>query len=171
MSFEVTRRQFLKVSGAVAATAGVATVPGTAEAATAAGGRTTLPYPSVVVAKAGTLKVNTPRSFTYPDASSPCIVVKLGKSVPGGVGPDADIVAYSTLCTHMGCPVNYNADERTFKCPCHFSMFDAELSGQMICGQATENLPQVELRYNAKDGSVSAVAVNGLIYGRQSNVL
>jgi arsenite oxidase small subunit len=50
-------------------------------------------------------------------------------------------------------------------------MFDAELSGQMICGQATENLPQIELRYNEKDGSVAAVGVNGLIYGRQSNIL
>ena len=37
-------------------------------------------------------------------------------------------------------------------------MFDAELGGQMICGQATENLPQIELDYNAKDGSVTAVA-------------
>jgi arsenite oxidase small subunit len=97
--------------------------------------------------------------------------VKTGKPVPGGVGPDADIVAYSSLCTHMGCPVNYDAAERIFKCPCHYSMFDAELSGEMICGQATENLPQIELRYNAKDGSISAVSVNGLIYGRQSNLI
>ena len=170
MSFEVTRRQFLKASSAMAATAGVAAVPSTAEAA-AASGAATLPYPSKVVIAAQALNVNAPHSFTYPDASSPCTLVKLGKRVPGGVGPDGDIVAYSTLCTHMGCPVTYNASERTFKCPCHFSMFDAELGGQMICGQATENLPQIELRYNAKDGSVSAVAVNGLIYGRQSNVL
>jgi len=170
MSFELTRRQFLKASSAMAATAGVAAVPSTAEAA-AASGAVTLPYPSKVVINAQALQVNAPHSFTYPDASSPCTLVKMGKRVPGGVGPDGDIVAYSILCTHMGCPVSYNADQRTFKCPCHFSMFDAELGGQMICGQATENLPQIELRYNAKDGSVSAVAVNGLIYGRQSNVL
>jgi arsenite oxidase small subunit len=41
----------------------------------------------------------------------------------------------------------------------------------MVCGQATENLPQVTLRYNEKSGAVTAVAVDGLIYGRQSNVL
>jgi len=170
MSFEVTRRQFLKVSGAVAATAGAAAVPGSAEAQTTSG-RITLPYPSKTLAQASALRVNAPQSFSYPDASSPCTLVKLGKRVPGGVGPDGDIVAYSMLCTHMGCPVSYDAAERTFKCPCHFSMFDAELGGQMICGQATENLPQIELRYNAKDGSVAAVGVNGLIYGRQSNIL
>ena len=50
-------------------------------------------------------------------------------------------------------------------------MFDAEKGGQMICGQATENLPRIELRYNAKDSSITAVGVNGLLYGRQSNVL
>ena len=28
--------------------------------------------------------------------------------VPAGVGPDGDIVAYSSLRTHMGCPVVYD---------------------------------------------------------------
>jgi arsenite oxidase small subunit len=50
-------------------------------------------------------------------------------------------------------------------------MFDAEKAGQMICGQATENLPRVVLKYNAKDDAVTAVAIEGLLYGRQSNVL
>jgi arsenite oxidase small subunit len=50
-------------------------------------------------------------------------------------------------------------------------MFDAEKAGQMICGQATENLPRVVLEYNAKTDSITAVAVDGLIYGRQSNIL
>jgi arsenite oxidase small subunit len=170
MGFEVTRREFLKLGGAVAATAGVAAVPGTAEAQTTSG-RATLPYPKKALAKARTLAVNTPQSFTYPDGASPCTLVKLGKPVPGGAGPEGDIVAYSNLCTHMGCPVSYDTSQRTFRCPCHFSTFDAELAGQMICGQATENLPQIQLAYNAKDDSLTAVGVLGLIYGRQSNIL
>jgi arsenite oxidase small subunit len=170
MGFEVTRRQFLKVGGAVAATAGAAAVPGMAEAQTTSG-RATLPYPSKTLAKSKALAVNTPQSFSYPDGSSPCTLVKVGKPVPGGAGPDGDIVAYSNLCTHMGCPVSYDAGQRTFRCPCHFSTFDAELGGQMICGQATENLPQIQLAYNAKDDSLTAVGVIGLIYGRQSNIL
>ena len=95
----------------------------------------------------------------------------MGTAVPGGVGPDKDIVAFSTLCTHMGCPVAYDAATKSFKCPCHFSMFDAEMSGQMICGQATENLPRVQLSYDAKTGSIMAVGIDGLIYGRQANIL
>ena len=55
--------------------------------------------------------------------------------------------------------------------PTHFSQFDPEMAGQMICGQATENLPRVVLRYNGKDDTVTAVAIDGLLYGRQSNIL
>ncbi len=171
MDGKLTRRGFLKLSGG-AAGAGAAVglgLPRGAEAAEV--GRATLPYPATTIAKARTLKPNSPVVFHYPDASSPCVVIKMGAPVPGGVGPDNDIVAYSTLCTHMGCPVSYDAATREFKCPCHFSMFDAEKAGQMITGQATENLPQIVLEYRAKDDSVRAVAVNGLIYGRQSNIL
>jgi arsenite oxidase small subunit len=164
MGFELTRREFLKATGAAAA--GVAVVaPATAEAAAGPS------YPSRAVGKAKAMPVNSPQQFTYPDGASPCTVVKLGKAVPGGVGPDSDIVAYSNLCTHMGCPVSYDASARTFKCPCHFSVFDAELSGQMICGQATENLPRIQLVWNEKDDSVTAMGVIGLIYGRTSNIL
>jgi arsenite oxidase small subunit len=41
----------------------------------------------------------------------------------------------------------------------------------MVIGQATENLPVIALEYSAKDGTVKAVAVEGLIYGRQANLL
>jgi arsenite oxidase small subunit len=172
MTSKLSRRQFLKFSGGIATATGAAVGGiGVAEAATGDVGRATLPYKPKVVAKSAQLKENVPVSFSFPDEASPCTLVKMGKPVPGGVGPDRDIVAYSTLCTHMGCPVNYDAGSRTFRCGCHYSVFDAELSGQMVCGQATENLPQVTLRYDQKTGAVTAVAVEGLIYGRQSNVL
>ncbi len=172
MTVKVTRRQFLKVSGGIATATGAA-VGGiaAAEAATADAGRTTLPYKPKLVAKSSQLKENQPVAFNFPDESSPCALVKMGKPVPGGVGPNRDIVAYSTLCTHMGCPIAYDGGTRTFRCGCHYSVFDAELAGQMVCGQATENLPQVALRYDDKTGAITAVSVDGLIYGRQANVL
>jgi arsenite oxidase small subunit len=172
-SLVVSRRVFLRLSGtgaAAAVGAGVAGFTATANAAQAEAGRTTLPYPRQQVAAIASLKANSPVNFTFPDPSSPCTLVKLGHAVPGGVGPDKDIVAYSTLCTHMGCPVSYDGGTQTFRCGCHYSVFDAEMSGQMVCGQATENLPQVTLEVDA-NGTVVATSVNGLIYGRQSNVL
>ena len=173
MSERLTRRQFFKVTGGIAAGTGLGVgVIGSADAAPAAdAGKSVLPFTRKVVGTATKMAVNTPMPFTYPDAASPCVAVKMGKRVPGGTGPDGDIVAYSVLCTHMGCPTAYEQNSRTFKCACHYSTFDAEMAGQMICGQATENLPQIVLEYNSKNDSVTAVAVKGLIYGRQSNVL
>ena len=169
MESSVSRRMFFKTSSAAAAGVAVG-VPATAEAAQADAGRATLPYPRKRVGAASAMKVNEVVSFTYPDNASPCAMIKMGRRVAGGAGPDGDIVAYSTLCTHMGCPVIYDGQARSFKCNCHFSQFDPEMGGQMICGQATENLPQVSLAVGS-DGAITATGVQGLIYGRQSNVL
>jgi arsenite oxidase small subunit len=172
---KLSRRIFLKSSGsaAVAATAaGAALAPGAAQAATPSGSTATnLNYPKRSIGKAGGMPVNQAVSFSYPDASSPCVAVRMGSPVPAGVGPNRDIVAYSTLCTHMGCPVAYDSGSKVFRCGCHFSMFDAEMGGQMVCGQATEDLPRVLLEYDAGTDTVSAVGVDGLIYGRQANIL
>ena len=172
---KLSRRIFLKSSSGAAAvvgTAGAALLPTHAQAATPAGGTSTsLTYPKRAVGKAGGMPVNQAVSFTYPDTSSPCVALRMGAAVPGGVGPNKDIVAFSTLCTHMGCPVVYEGGTKTFKCGCHFSIFDPENGGQMVCGQATEDLPRVLLDYDAKTDTVAAVGVDGLIYGRQANIL
>lgn len=173
---KLSRRIFLKSSGASAAAvgaAGASLLPTAAQAQTAgaAGATTTLPYPKRPVGKAGGMPVNQTVNFSYPDASSPCYAIRMGAPVTGGVGPNKDIVAFSALCTHMGCPVGYDGATKTFKCGCHFSIFDPENGGQMVCGQATEDLPKVLLDYDAKTDSVSAVGVDGLIYGRQANIL
>ncbi|MDR6392585.1 arsenate reductase (azurin) small subunit [Paraburkholderia phenoliruptrix] len=172
----LSRRTFLKVSGtSVAATAAVIVRP--ACAATAAPvavpqtSHTLLPYVPKTVASASQMTQGTPLVFSYPDAASPCVAVKLGVEAPGGVGPNRDIVAYSMMCTHMGCPVAFDSGTNTFKCGCHYSMFDAEKSGQMIAGQATENLPRIRLSYDEKSGRISATGIDGMLYGRQANVL
>jgi len=174
MTIKITRRAFLKTGGSGAALAGAAVATGgliVPAGAEAAGTNATLDYPETAIGHARKLRTNHPLNFSYPDSSSPCALIKMGHAVPGGVGPDKDIVAYSTLCTHMGCPVAYDADSRNFKCPCHYSVFDSEKSGQMVTGQATENLPRIILGYNAKDDTIHAVGVDGLIFGRQANTL
>jgi arsenite oxidase small subunit len=172
MSETVSRRDFFKISGGAVAGVGMAVsgvASGTAEAAVNTNAN--LPYPNKVIARVKGMKVNDPLAFTYPDQASPCVAVKTGHPVAGGVGPNRDIIAYSVQCTHQGCPVSYDPAEKSFKCPCHFSMFDAEKQGQVICGQAPTKLPQIVLEYDAKSDSVSAVSVIGLIYGRQANIL
>ncbi|MET3375451.1 arsenite oxidase small subunit [Variovorax boronicumulans] len=171
---KVSRRIFMMTSGgsaAALATSALTPAHGAPVASPPASGATTLNYPKRAVGKAAAMPVNQAVNFSYPDASSPCYAIRMGSPVPGGVGPNKDIVAYSAMCTHMGCPVAYDTGTKTFKCGCHFSVFDPENKGQMVCGQATEDLPQVLLEYDSRSDSVQAVAINGLLYGRQSNVL
>jgi arsenite oxidase small subunit len=167
---KMSRRNFLKGSGA-AVTIPLIGASTNAHAKEANSTAATLDYPATAVGNANKLAVNEAVNFSYPDSSSPCAMIRMGKEVPGGVGPDKDIVAYSTLCTHMGCPVSYSPEARTFKCPCHFSVFDSEKAGQMVTGQATEDLPRIQLSHNADTGEIKAIGVDGLIFGRQANIL
>ena len=127
-------------------------------------------YPSNRLANVSDLKLNDPLTVAYPDADAPGVLIKLGKRVPTGVGPDGDIVGFSTVCPHKGFPLAYNTGDRTLNCPGHYSRFDCELGGQQIWGQATQNLPQYVLRIGS-GGDIYAEGIDELLYGRLSNVL
>jgi len=66
------------------------------------------------------------------------------------------IVAYSKLCTHVGCPVGlYQAASGLLLCPCHQSTFDVLDSARPIFGPAARALPQLPL---AVDGGGYIIA-------------
>ena len=166
---DLGRRQFLR-SGGAAAAAGVvaAVVPGREAKAAPSLARVT--YPSNRIGNIKDLKVDQPVEIAYPDADSPGVLLKLGKAVDHGAGPEGDIVAFSTTCPHKGFPLAYVAADKSLNCPGHYSRFDCEKGGQQIWGQATQNLPQFALRVDDK-GDIYAEAVDELLYGRLSNVL
>ena len=163
------RRQFLKCSGTAAAGA-VAAAVAPAGPAKAAPALARVDYPSNRLANISELEVDQPLDIAYPDADSPGVLIKLGRPAENGVGPDGDIVAFSTLCPHKGFGLLYVASDQSLNCPGHYSRFDCEKGGQQIWGQATQNLPQFQLRVDAQ-GDIYAEGVDELIYGRLSNVL
>ncbi|MEY3668297.1 MAG: hypothetical protein RL572_1837 [Pseudomonadota bacterium] len=163
----LSRRNFFKLTGLGAA---AAATHGTFAQNAAPGNAGSLDFPVQSLGRVDALVENHPVSFTYPDQSSACQLLKLGHAVPGGIGPQQDIVAYSILCPHMGCPTTYESSSRRYKCGCHFSVFDPEMGGQQVIGQATQDLPRIQLDIDAS-GEIRAVGVQGLIYGRQRNML
>jgi ubiquinol-cytochrome c reductase iron-sulfur subunit len=56
------------------------------------------------------------------------------------------IVAYSKICTHVGCPVAlYEQHTHHLLCPCHQSQFDVANHCEVIFGPAKRPLPQLPI--------------------------
>jgi quinol---cytochrome c reductase iron-sulfur subunit len=67
-----------------------------------------------------------------------------------------DIVGFSKICTHAGCPVGlYQATTSQLFCPCHQSVFFVPDGATPIKGPATRALPQLPLEVDA-DGFLVA---------------
>lgn len=143
----VTRRELL--GGAAVGAAWALALEGEAGAAE-----------SVVVGAAP--GVGEARVFAWADGS-PAVLVRLPRRVPGGAGPGGDLVAYSALCTHLGCVVEARGERLV--CPCHLSVFDPALGGRCVQGPAPIGLPRIELSV-ASDGTVRAVGIERAPWGR-----
>lgn len=55
-----------------------------------------------------------------------------------------NVVAYSTVCPHLGCGVDYVAEKNNFACPCHESAF--AIDGSVASGPSPRALDQLEVR-------------------------
>lgn len=79
------------------------------------------------------------RSFTAPD------------------GVVNDLVCYSKICTHAGCPVGlYRAAVGELLCPCHQSTFDVYHGAAVLSGPTGRPLPQLPIGVDA-DGFLVAL--------------
>ena len=67
------------------------------------------------------------------------------------------IVAYSKICTHVGCPVGlYEQGTHHLLCPCHQSTFDVTDDCKVIFGPAKRPLPQLKITVDDEGYLVSA---------------
>jgi len=61
------------------------------------------------------------------------------------------IVAYSKICTHVGCPVAlYEQHTHHLLCPCHQSQFDVTNHCEVIFGPAKRPLPQLPITVDSE---------------------
>lgn len=164
----ISRRKFLFLSGtATAATILVSAVPGFGNMFLQV-----VPYPRKKIGTLSKLIQDKPVMFNYPDETpnSMAMLVKLGKEAGLGVGPEKDVVAFSTLCPHMGGPVGqaYKAEYKAVgPCPLHLTTFDLRRHGMVVCGHSVESLPQIQLE--VEGNNIYATGVMGLVYGYPDN--
>ena len=60
-----------------------------------------------------------------------------------------DYVAYSKICTHLGCPTSlYESQTNRILCPCHQSQFIATEYAKPVFGPAARPLPQLPITVN-----------------------
>ncbi|MGD0886077.1 MAG: ubiquinol-cytochrome c reductase iron-sulfur subunit [Thermodesulfovibrionales bacterium] len=57
---------------------------------------------------------------------------------------DKGLVAFSRVCTHLGCLVEYDKDKKRMLCPCHAGVFDLE--GNVVSGPPPRPLAKLPLR-------------------------
>jgi ubiquinol-cytochrome c reductase iron-sulfur subunit len=88
-------------------------------------------------------------------AKATAIIIKF---FPGQLKPPTNlswcvqnIVCYSKICTHVGCPAAlYEQTTHKILCPCHQSTFDATRGAQVTFGPAPRPLPQLPLAVDAE---------------------
>ena len=70
-------------------------------------------------------------------------------------GEDGSMKAFSLVCTHLACTVNWNPEKRTFHCPCHDGLFDED--GKVISGPPPTPLEQLKVEVKGDKIVVGAV--------------
>ena len=53
-------------------------------------------------------------------------------------------VAYSAVCTHLGCLVRWDGAKQEFLCPCHAAVFDRH--GAVVSGPPPAPLPSYDVK-------------------------
>jgi thiosulfate dehydrogenase [quinone] large subunit len=90
-----------------------------------------------VIAKLSKISVGQTFNFQTPDGN-PAVLFRAKSGV----------YAYSRVCTHQGCIVEFVNQNSIFACPCHGAQFDPSQGGAAIQGPASQPLEKIKIRVN-----------------------
>ena len=100
---------------------------------------------SAVAAKVNELKNNTGKIFKF--GSKPALLVRT---------PDGEFKAFSAVCTHLNCTVQYREDLHQIWCACHNGLYD--LAGRNVSGPPPRPLDAFEVHLQGEDVVVTRSA-------------
>lgn len=99
----------------------------------------------VTAARVGELKLNTGTVFKF--GSEPAILIHTA---------DGDYRAFTAVCTHLACTVQYRPDLQEIWCPCHNGLYD--LNGRNVSGPPPRPLQAFKVNVQGEDIIVSRSA-------------
>ena len=102
-------------------------------------------------------------------AERPSIAIRTPEPLPWGLSiGEQHFVAFSRICTHLGCPTvlnrnteaiafafNHRSEHPALVCNCHLSVFSVMQSGRVVSGPAVDPLPRIALQQ--RSGALYAV--------------
>jgi Rieske Fe-S protein len=92
--------------------------------------------------KVGDLKPNTAKIVKF--GARPVILMRLGET---------EWKAYSAVCSHLNCTVQFHEGKRQIWCACHNGYYD--LNGQVVSGPPPKALEEYAVRLRAEEVIIS----------------
>lgn len=93
---------------------------------------------SAIAGKVGELAPNSAKIFRF--GQKPAILVNTSKG---------DLKAFSAVCTHLNCTVQYDKDASLIWCACHNGRFD--LNGRVISGPPPKPLEEYDVSVRGEE--------------------
>ena len=97
-----------------------------------------------LLAKASSIPVNQSISISDP-TFGPFLLIHLDSG---------QFVAYSSICTHAGCQVQFDPYAKDIACPCHGAVYNPYNSAEVIAGPAPSPLQKIPIRYDQTTGNI-----------------